>query len=104
MNNAKITWTNTDEAPALATKAFLPILKAFTKGTGVDVDLADISLVGRILANFPDNLTEEQKLPDWLTLLGELAKTPEATAIGIYHIDTPPLSMMGLEGNLPVVR
>jgi isocitrate dehydrogenase len=86
MNKATITWTKTDEAPALATKAFLPILKAYTEGTGVDVDLADISLVGRILANFPDNLTEEQKVPDWLTILGELAKTPEANIIKLPNI------------------
>jgi len=86
MNKAKITWTNTDEAPALATKAFLPILKAYTEGTGVDIDLADISLAGRIIANFPDNLTEDQKIPDWLTILGELAQTPEANIIKLPNI------------------
>jgi len=86
MNKAKITWTKTDEAPALATKAFLPILRAFTKGSDVDVDLADISLVGRIIANFPDNLTEDQKRPDWLTILGELALTPEANIIKLPNI------------------
>jgi len=86
MKKANITWTKTDEAPALATRAFLPILKAYTKGTGVDVDLADISLVGRIIANFPDNLTEDQKKPDWLTILGELAKTPEANIIKLPNI------------------
>jgi isocitrate dehydrogenase len=86
MKNATITWTKTDEAPALATKAFLPILKAYTKGSDIDVDLADISLVGRIIANFPDNLTEDQKIPDWLTILGELAKTPEANIIKLPNI------------------
>jgi len=86
MKNAKITWTNTDEAPALATKAFLPILKAYTKGSGIDVDLADISLVGRIIANFPDNLTEEQKVPDWLTILGDFTQTPEANIIKLPNI------------------
>jgi len=86
MNKAKITWTKTDEAPALATKAFLPILRAFTKGSDVDVELADISLVGRIIANFPDNLTEDQKRPDWLTILGELALTPEANIIKLPNI------------------
>jgi isocitrate dehydrogenase len=86
MKNATITWTKTDEAPALATKAFLPILKAYTKGTGVDVDLADISLVGRIIANFPENLSEEQKIPDWLAILGKLAKTPEANIIKLPNI------------------
>ena len=86
MKKAKITWTKTDEAPALATRAFLPILRAYTEGTGVEVDLADISLVGRILANFPNNLTEDQKVPDWLTILGELAKTPEANIIKLPNI------------------
>jgi isocitrate dehydrogenase len=86
MKTAKITWTHTDEAPALATKAFLPILKAFTKGSGVEIDVADISLVGRILANFPDNLTRGQKIPDWLTILGELAHTPEANIIKLPNI------------------
>ncbi|MBN1224789.1 MAG: NADP-dependent isocitrate dehydrogenase [Candidatus Aminicenantes bacterium] len=86
MKKAKITWTYTDEAPALATQAFLPILKAYTKGTDIDVDLADISLVGRIIANFPDNLTEDQKVPDWLTILGELAMTPEANIIKLPNI------------------
>jgi isocitrate dehydrogenase len=86
MKKAKITWTNTDEAPALATKAFLPILKAYTEGSGVDIDLADISLAGRIIANFPENLTADQKVPDWLTILGELAQTPEANIIKLPNI------------------
>ena len=86
MKRAKITWTNTDEAPALATKAFLPILKAYTEGSGVDIDMADISLAGRIIANFPDNLTEDQKVPDWLTILGELALTDEANIIKLPNI------------------
>ena len=86
MKTAKITWTHTDEAPALATKAFLPILKAYTEGTGVDVDMADISLAGRIIANFPENLTEDQKIPDWLTILGEMAQTPEANIIKLPNI------------------
>jgi len=86
MKTAKITWTDTDEAPALATKAFLPILKAYTEGSGVDIDLADISLVGRIIANFPDNLTEDQKIPDWLKILGDLSLTPEANIIKLPNI------------------
>jgi isocitrate dehydrogenase len=86
MKKAKITWTYTDEAPALATHAFLPILKAYTEGSGIDVDLADISLAGRIIANFPDNLTEDQKIPDWLTILGELARTSEANIIKLPNI------------------
>ncbi|MFH1934859.1 MAG: NADP-dependent isocitrate dehydrogenase, partial [Pseudomonadota bacterium] len=86
MKTAKITWTHTDEAPALATKAFLPILKAYLEGSGVDVELADISLAGRIIANFPDNLTEDQKIPDWLGILGDLALTPEANIIKLPNI------------------
>lgn len=86
MKSAKITWTHTDEAPALATKAFLPILKAYLEGSGVDVELADISLAGRIIANFPDNLTEDQKIPDWLGILGDLALTPEANIIKLPNI------------------
>ena len=86
MKTAKITWTDTDEAPALATKAFLPILKAYTEGSGVDIDLADISLVGRIIANFPENLTEDQKKPDWLKILGDLSMTPEANIIKLPNI------------------
>ena len=86
MKKAKITWTHTDEAPALATKAFLPILRAYTEGTGVDIDMADISLTGRIIANFPEKLTEEQKVLDWLTILGELAQTPEANIIKLPNI------------------
>ena len=86
MTPSKITWTHTDEAPALATKAFLPILKAYTKGSDVEVELADISLVGRIIANFPENLTEEQKIPDWLTILGELTQAPEANIIKLPNI------------------
>jgi len=86
MKTAKITWTHTDEAPALATKAFLPILKAYTMGSDIDIELADISLAGRIIANFPDYLTVEQEIPDWLTILGELALTPEANIIKLPNI------------------
>ena len=57
----KITWTKIDEAPALATYALLPVVKSYTKGTGIDVEISDISLAGRIISNFPDKLTEEQK-------------------------------------------
>jgi isocitrate dehydrogenase len=86
MADYKITWTKIDEAPALATYCFLPIVKAFAKGTGIDVETRDISLAGRIIANFPDNLTEDQKIPDYLTQLGELAKTPEANIIKLPNI------------------
>jgi isocitrate dehydrogenase len=82
----KITWTKTDEAPALASYALTPILRAYTKGSGIEVETSDISLVGRIIANFPDNLTEDQKIADHLTELGELAKTPEANIIKLPNI------------------
>lgn len=82
----KIMWTFTDEAPMLATFSFLPIVKAFTKGTGVEVETRDISLAGRIIANFPDNLSDDQKIPDELTALGELATQPEANIIKLPNI------------------
>ncbi|PIE32325.1 isocitrate dehydrogenase (NADP(+)) [candidate division KSB3 bacterium] len=83
---AKITWTHTDEAPALAAKAFLPVLKAFTKGTAIEIELADISLAGRIIANFPEKLTEEQRIPDYLTILGEMTQEPDANIIKLPNI------------------
>ena len=83
---AKITWTHTDEAPALASKAFLPILKTFIKGTDIEIDLADISLAGRIIANFSEGLTEEQKIPDYLTLLGEMTQQPESIIMKLPNI------------------
>ncbi len=86
MSSAKITWTKIDEAPALATHSLLPVLQAFSKGTGVEITTADISLAGRILANFPEGLTEEQKIPDELQRLGALAKTPHANIIKLPNI------------------
>ncbi len=83
---AKIIWSEIDEAPALATYAFLPIVQAFCKGTGVDVETKDISLAGRIIANFPDNLTEDQKVADYLSELGELVVKPEANVIKLPNI------------------
>ena len=83
---SKIIWSEIDEAPALATYAFLPILKAFTKDTGIEVTTKDISLSGRVIANFPDKLTEDQKIPDHLAELGELVKTPEANVIKLPNI------------------
>ncbi|RLB73375.1 MAG: NADP-dependent isocitrate dehydrogenase [Deltaproteobacteria bacterium] len=83
---AKIIWSEIDEAPALATYAFLPIVQAFCKGTGVEVETLDISLSGRILANFPENLTEEQKVADNLASLGALVGTPEANVIKLPNI------------------
>jgi isocitrate dehydrogenase len=83
---AKIVYTITDEAPALATYSFLPIVKAFTQAADVAVETRDISLAGRILATFPDHLTEDQKQNDDLAYLGELAKTPEANIIKLPNI------------------
>lgn len=82
----KITWTKIDEAPALATYSLLPVIQAYFKGTGIDVETRDISLAGRIIANFPDKLTEAQKIPDELSRLGQLAKTPEANIIKLPNI------------------
>ena len=83
---SKILWTKTDEAPALATYSLLPIVQAFTRAAGVVVETRDISLAGRIIANFPENLTENQRIPDFLTQLGELATTPEANIIKLPNI------------------
>jgi len=83
---AKIIWSEIDEAPALATYAFLPIVQAFCKDTGVDVETKDISLAGRIIANFPDNLTEDQKVADYLSELGEIVLKPEANVIKLPNI------------------
>jgi isocitrate dehydrogenase len=83
---SKILYTKTDEAPALATYSFLPIVKAFTKAAGVSVELRDISLAGRILAVFPEYLAAQQKQSDDLAELGELAKTPEANIIKLPNI------------------
>ncbi|HTW64888.1 MAG TPA: NADP-dependent isocitrate dehydrogenase [Bryobacteraceae bacterium] len=82
----KLTWTKTDEAPALASYALLPMLRAYFKGTGVEIETADISLAGRIIANFPECLRKDQQIPDELTRLGELAKTPEANIIKLPNI------------------
>ena len=81
-----IIYTKTDEAPMLATYSFLPIVEAFTRAAGINVETRDISLAGRIIANFPDNLTEEQRIGDALAELGELAKTPEANIIKLPNI------------------
>jgi isocitrate dehydrogenase len=83
---SKILYTKTDEAPALATYSFLPIVKAFTAKAGIDVETRDISLAGRILATFPDFLTGDQQMGDALAELGELAKTPEANIIKLPNI------------------
>src|SRR5258706_16443092 len=82
----KIVWTDIDEAPALATYSLLPIVRKFTGATGITIETADISLSGRILANFPEGLTAAQRVPDWLTQLGELAKRPEANIVKLPNI------------------
>ncbi|MGX0630790.1 isocitrate dehydrogenase [Corynebacterium afermentans] len=82
---AKIIWTRTDEAPLLATYSLKPIVEAFASRAGIDVDTADISLAGRILAQFPDRLGDK-KVDDALAQLGELAKTPEANIIKLPNI------------------
>ncbi|BBF92803.1 NADP-dependent isocitrate dehydrogenase [Blastochloris tepida] len=82
----KIVWTKVDEAPALATYSLLPIVQAFTRVAGIDVETRDISLAGRILANFPEKLNAAQRQSDDLTYLGDLAKTPEANIIKLPNI------------------
>jgi isocitrate dehydrogenase len=82
----KIIYTHTDEAPMLATYSLLPIIEAFARPAGVDVELRDISLAGRILAQFPERLTGEQKVSDALAELGELATTPEANIIKLPNV------------------
>ncbi len=83
---SKIIWSEIDEAPALATYAFLPVVKAFTKDADIVVETKDISLAGRIIANFPDKLTPEQKIADNLAELGDLVKKPEANVIKLPNI------------------
>jgi isocitrate dehydrogenase len=83
---SKIIYTKTDEAPALATRSFLPIVKAFTRTSNIEIEVKDISLAARILANFSDFLTEDQKVEDALTELGNLAKHPDANIIKLPNI------------------
>jgi len=83
---ATVIYTHTDEAPALATYSLLPIIQAFSSVCGVEVDLADISLAGRIIATFPDRLREDQRIPDHLSELGRLALEPEANIIKLPNI------------------
>ncbi|MDR2613949.1 MAG: NADP-dependent isocitrate dehydrogenase, partial [Candidatus Accumulibacter sp.] len=83
---SRIVWTRIDEAPALATYSFLPIVQSFIKGTGVEIETRDISLAGRILASFPERLAEAQRVPDNLSQLGELTLKPEANIIKLPNI------------------
>ena len=91
--SSKIVYTFTDEAPALATYSFLPIVQAFTKTANVAIEMSDISLAGRIIATFPERLKAEQQQPDALAILGELAQTPAANIIKLPNISasTPQL-------------
>ncbi|MCM2358060.1 MAG: NADP-dependent isocitrate dehydrogenase [Geobacteraceae bacterium] len=86
MTTQKIIWSKIDEAPALATYSLLPIVNAFTKAAGVVVETRDISVAGRIIANFPDYLTESQRMPDYLAELGELTQKPEANIIKLPNV------------------
>ena len=86
MTTHKIIWSKIDEAPALATYSLLPIVNAFTKAAGVVVETRDISVAGRIIANFPENLTESQKRPDELAYLGDLTQKPEANIIKLPNV------------------
>ncbi len=83
---SKIIWSKIDEAPALATYSLLPIVNAFTKAAGVVVETRDISVAGRIIANFPDYLTESQRMPDYLAELGDLTQKPEANIIKLPNV------------------
>ena len=83
---SKIIYTLTDEAPALATQSLLPIVKAFAGTCDVEIETSDISLAGRVIANFPENLTDDQKIQDELAMLGQLAKLPEANIIKLPNI------------------
>jgi isocitrate dehydrogenase len=101
MPTSKIIWTKVDEAPALATYALLPVVRAYTRGTGIDVETRDISLAGRIIASFPEQLTDEQRIPDDLAALGELAQTPEANILKLPNISA---SIPQLQGALEELR
>ena len=91
----KIIYTQTDEAPALATQSLLPIVEAFAGVAGVEVELRDISLAGRILAQFPDRLNGDRSVSDALAELGELAKTPEANIIKLPNISASVPQLQG---------
>src|SRR5215831_13825464 len=83
---SKIYYTLTDEAPMLATHSLLPILKAFARAANIEIEVPDISLSGRILANFPEYLNDDQKVPDELSALGELTAKPDANIIKLPNI------------------
>src|ERR1700728_3675576 len=95
MSDLEIVWTKTDEAPALATFSLLPIVEAFARAAGVSVKLKDISLTGRILANFPEKLTPAQRINDELAELGQLAMRPEANIIKLPNISASVSQLKG---------
>jgi isocitrate dehydrogenase len=97
---ATIFWTKTDEAPALASRALLPVVQAYTKGSGVAVEESDISLAGRIIANFPERLTDRQRLVDHLTLLGQLTQRAEANIIKLPNISATVPQLQAALGEL----
>ena len=86
MKNPTIIYTHTDEAPALATYSFLPIIRAFTGPAGIAVETRDISLAGRIISSFPENITPEQRVDDALSELGRMCLTPEANIIKLPNV------------------
>ena len=83
---SKIIYTKTDEAPALATRSFLPIVKSFVRSSGIEIETKDISLAARILAVFPEFLNEDQRVSNDLAILGEMAKQPETNIIKLPNI------------------
>ncbi len=86
MKSSKIIWTKTDEAPALATYALLPIVRSFLKSSDIEIEVYDISLAGRIIAGFPENLTQNQRVPDHLAKLGKLVKMPYVNIIKLLNV------------------
>ena len=99
---AKIIYTKTDEAPGLATRSFLPIVKAFTKTSNIEIEVKDISLAARILANFSEFLNEDQKVEDALAVLGDLAKQPDANIIKLPNISASVPQLKG--GNFRITE
>ncbi|MCK5480818.1 MAG: NADP-dependent isocitrate dehydrogenase, partial [Gammaproteobacteria bacterium] len=100
MADSTIIYTETDEAPAMATYSLLPIVQAFARSAGVVVETRDISLSGRIIANFPDKLTDDQKIGDALAELGALAKTPQANIIKLPNISASVPQLIGAVSEL----
>ena len=98
----KIIYTDTDEAPRLATYSLLPIIKMFTEAAGVSVEMRDISLAGRIIAAFPERLNENQRIEDELATLGELTQEESANIIKLPNIIS--IKRNGIELNISIIR